>query len=211
MGRKRLSNKNGAYPQWISPVFVSRSSAKIILGRIDYNHSKSKRISMIEILEKVLSEIGAIEDCKLYPVSQTPLDHLSLPADLKYFYSKYGGADLFTDGSFRIRIVRPEEFHVANRVIYGGFGEDALIAPSEDISWLWYVLAEYEGGDYISIDLSQERHGLCYDSGWVIHGGNSYIVALSFTEFLMRVIAVEGEILYWSEIKNRIGPYEHRP
>lgn len=165
---------------------------------------------MIEILEKVLAEIEAIEDCELYPVSQTSLDHLFLPTDLKYFYSKYGGAELFTESNFRIRIVRPEEFHVTNRVIYGEFGEDALIAPSEDISWPWYVLAEYEGGNYISIDLSQERHGLCYDSGWVIHGGNSYIVALSFTEFLMRVLSVQGETLYWSEIKNRISPYNHR-
>lgn len=168
---------------------------------------------MIEILKKVLAEIEAIEDCELYPASQTSLDHLSLPADLKYFYSKYGGAALFMQSSFPIRIVRPDEFRVANRVIYSDvadFENDAVALP-DDISWLWYVLAEYEGGNYISTDLSQERHGLCYDSGWNIHGGNSYIVALSFTEFLMRVIAGEGESLYWSEIKNKIGPYIHRP
>jgi hypothetical protein len=66
-----------------------------------------------------------------------------------------------------------------------------------DISWSWYVIAEGHSGQYVTIDLSPERNGLCYNSLWELHPGNSTIIAESFTDFLNQTAHHTGETWYW--------------
>jgi len=67
----------------------------------------------------------------------------------------------------------------------------------DDISWSWYVLAVGDNSQYITIDLSPERLGYCYDSYWELHPHDSEIIATSFTDFLSRILANRGEYFYW--------------
>ncbi|QIH33868.1 hypothetical protein [Sphingobacterium sp. DR205] len=52
---------------------------------------------------------------------------------------------------------------------------------------------------YISIDLTNERNGQCYDSFYETHSlqGDSAIVAKNFTELLKNLYANKGKHWYW--------------
>jgi hypothetical protein len=54
-------------------------------------------------------------------------------------------------------------------------------------------------GDYLTIDLNQERLGRCYDSFYDRHGivGSYPTIAKSFTELLEQLFNNKGELLYW--------------
>lgn len=70
-----------------------------------------------------------------------------------------------------------------------------------DRSSSWYIIGDYENGDYVSIDFSREKAGWCYDSSFGGHGvaGSCEIVAKSFTEFLQHCLldSNKGEYVYW--------------
>ena len=157
---------------------------------------------MKQSLEEIVEYISKRVDCHVFPPSNPPsiaAEH-QLPVDLQQFYHLCDGIDLFIDSPFPMSIVRSAEFRVANNVIYDDMNPSDLEDIQDDITWSWYIIVDYKNGNYLTIDLSKERNGLCYDSNWVLHGGNSYVVAESFTELLERLILAEGEIEFWEEI-----------
>lgn len=126
------------------------------------------------------------DDCEVYPPNGYPEffdDQHHLPEDLNEFYTLCGGLGLFLNSDYPIYIVSPQEFVLANPIIAGE------LCP-EDISSEWYIVANDKNGQYITIDLSPERLGRCYDSFWDRHGlvGDSPIIACTFSELLFSMI-----------------------
>lgn len=107
------------------------------------------------------------------------MDKHKHPLDVRRFYELCGGVLLFEGKDYPCQIVPSEKFTLSNPVI---IGEKA----NEDISSHWYIVVHDGNGDYITIDLHQDRLGSCYDSFWDRHGvpGDSPIIAKSFTELL---------------------------
>ena len=164
---------------------------------------------MKESLEELIERIKKRIDCRVFPSSNQPSVAVAhqIPVDLQEFYRLCDGIDLFMDSPFPMSMVRSEEFRVANNIMFEGMNLEDL---KDDITWSWYIVVDYKNGNYITIDLSEARNGLCYDSNWVLHGGNSYVVAKSFTELLEQLILAEGEIEFWEEIpqEQRRNPYD---
>src|SRR5688572_7050582 len=99
------------------------------------------------------------KDCLVLPPGGLPIvdpKHL-LPDDVEEFYSICGGINFFSESNYSIRIASPGEFLSANPKIIGKIYED-------DISSSWYIAANDGNNDFITIDLSKERNGKCYDS-----------------------------------------------
>jgi hypothetical protein len=115
-----------------------------------------------------------------------------LPDDLKYYLENYDAIQFFPGTSHSIRIVGLPSFQRANPIIVG---EEA----PDDISHLWYIIAEDGGTQYITIDLAAERQGRCYDSFWDRHGlpGEQAVIAQNFTELLENLYAAKGEGWFW--------------
>lgn len=115
-----------------------------------------------------------------------------LPADLATFYSLCGGITLYRDAEYPIAVVPANQFVPANPVIVGDLCE-------YDITSTWYILARDGNGEYLTIDLSPERNGRCYDSFYERHGvrGSCPIIATSFTDLLERLIANRGGHYHW--------------
>ena len=80
-----------------------------------------------------------------------------LPKDIRGFYEQCGGAVLYENADYPIYIVSPHEFKLANPVIVGELCE-------EDISSEWYIVCTDGKGEYLTIDLNEDRKGKCYDS-----------------------------------------------
>ncbi len=78
-----------------------------------------------------------------------------------------------------------------------------------DISSTWYLIAKTDNNDYLSIDLSLERNGRCYDSNYEVHGvvGSSTVIALSFSELLSELYNTGGKDIYWKK-KNYGDAYD---
>lgn len=155
-------------------------------------------------IKDVLTQIAATANCRILPVADWPTisQHHALPEDLREFYSLCGGATLFESATFRTIVSTPEQVVLANPIIVGELYED-------DISSTWYIItSDGSDGRKMTIDLSSERLGRCYDSFWDRHAvvGSSVIIALSFTEFLHRSLAYGGDGYYWwSEAFNSYG------
>ena len=144
-----------------------------------------------ELIEKVKS----LPDCKVYPSKGVPkLDNNKhkLPDDVVEFYENCGGITLFFSESYVANIIPPDEFKLANPVIVGELCE-------EDITSEWYIIVNDGNGDYLTIDLSNERLGRCYDSYWDRHGvvGECPVIARTFTELLENLISNKGMQWYW--------------
>lgn len=133
--------------------------------------------------------IPSIGDLPMLPIST-----LKYPDDLLYFYSKCNGVRLFCDGGGLIsfHILSKHEILQSNQIIIGEPCDD-------DISSSWYLIGKTDNNDYLSIDLSFERNGRCYDSNYEIHGvaGSCPIIALSFTELLTELYNSGGNDIYW--------------
>lgn len=145
-------------------------------------------------IKELVTRITNLDDCIVAPPNGLPLleEGYELPLDLKRFYELCGGVSLFVSSENAIHIVPPEEFVLANPVIVGERCE-------YDISSHWYIVARDENRDYLTIDLSKERLGRCYDSFWEKHGqpGDCPIIANCFTELLSRLIDNKGDRWYW--------------
>lgn len=145
-------------------------------------------------LSELLAEIDATPGCAVLPASGVPVvaEGHTLPPDLKRFYELCGGVDLFHDSEYATSIVPSQEFTAANPVIIGGQDES-------DISSSWYIVGSSGGTEYLTIDLSRERLGRCYDSFSDRHGvaGSCPIIATSFTDLLTRLFLNRGEYWYW--------------
>lgn len=145
---------------------------------------------MIELLAKVEN----YADCRVsHPSGQPALRNgHALPPDVAEFYSLCGGIVLFESAPFSLTIVAPSEFEPSNLVITG----TALYHdPSDD----WYVIAKSGSDQLVSIDLSPERLGRCYDSFWDRHAvaGSSPVVARSLEELIVCALQSEGKTLFW--------------
>ncbi|AMM02987.1 MULTISPECIES: SMI1/KNR4 family protein [Pseudomonas] len=119
---------------------------------------------------------------------------LSYPPDLAEFYKLCGGAQLFSpkNDSISFTILPPQQIKQSNTEIVGTPCDD-------DISSSWYLICKTDNNDYISIDLSIERSGRCYDSNFEIHGvaGSCPIIALSFKELLVSIYTSDGDDIFW--------------
>lgn len=147
-------------------------------------------------IEELIKKISKMNNCKIEPANQMPIlkNGHKLPEDLKKFYELCGGIELFKNSNYKISIMSPQEFKLANPIIVGELCE-------EDISSEWYIIAKDINGEYITIDLNYDRLGKCYDSFWDRHGvvGECSIIALSFFELLEKLVKSNGEYYYWLE------------
>lgn len=155
-------------------------------------------------IETTLETVRELEDCEILPPAGQPETTISIPEDLSKFYELCGGMSLFSNADYGIDIVPPDEFERANPVIVG---EDV----AEDISFNWFIIAK-SGEQYITIDLSAERFGHCYDSFWDRHGiiGETQIIAKNFENLLDNLIRGRGTHWYWlsSEFENLGDAYD---
>jgi hypothetical protein len=103
-----------------------------------------------------------------------------------YFYKE--------DGGFPINILNPTDVKPSNLALLGESYE-------EDISSLWYLIADALDGNYISIDFNPSRLGRCYESFEYSHAvaGNCPIVALSFEQLLNSLIEYKGDYFFWKD------------
>lgn len=142
----------------------------------------------------LITRIQATLDCQVLAPVGIPILHEGhlFSDDLRTFYTLCGGIRLFEGRDYAVTIVPPIQFVVANPVIVGEVVED-------DISSTWYIIADDGNGDYLTIDLSRERLGRCYDSFFDRHGvgGSCPIIATSFTDLLTRLFENQGQYWYW--------------
>lgn len=155
-------------------------------------------------MEKISQIISKIENNKNCIVSKlsTPYKNipLDIPNDLKFYLENYESITFFQNSDYSIKTIGFSEFKRANEIILGENFE-------EDISHNWFIIAKDNNSQYITIDLSKNRLGYCYDSFWDRYGiaGEQAIIAKNFTELLDRIYNSNGNIWYWIE-KNFI-PY----
>lgn len=144
----------------------------------------------------LISSFKAEINCDVYPPTGTPkIDiHHFMPDDLSIFYTLCGGLVLFKYAPHPLHIVAPTNVLLANPIIVGSKYEE------DDISSSWYIIGESRNEEYITIDLSRERLGRCYDSFWDNHAvaGSCPIIALSFTELLLKWFQSKGQEQYWT-------------
>jgi hypothetical protein len=130
-------------------------------------------------LSELIEQIRMTPDCSVSDPAGLPLiseGHV-LPDDLREFYELCGGLSLFENAEdYRIAIVLPEQVVLANPLIVGD------VSGYDDISLSWYIIAQDDNNEYLTIDLSKERLGRCYDSFYEIHAvrGSCPIIATSF-------------------------------
>ena len=118
-----------------------------------------------------------------------------IPKDMKEFYSICGGIICYVEeGGFPMEILSPVDIRHANSVLIGEECEN-------DISYTWYLIADAEDGNYISIDCSESRLGRCYESFEYSHAvkGHCPVIAMSFTELLVRILNYKGDYFFWKD------------
>jgi hypothetical protein len=146
-------------------------------------------------IDELITQMRATSGCQVFPPQGLPIPQpeYRLPDDLRRFYTLCGGLSLFEKADYALVIVPPARFVLANPVIVGE------LAGDNDISSSWYIVAEGGNGDYLTIDLSRERLGRCYDSFFDRHAvaGSCPIIARSFTELVTRLYENRGGYWYW--------------
>lgn len=153
-----------------------------------------KILKMKRLLE-ILWIIEQSGECVVHKYPQPislPFD-FALPEDLTYYLQHYAGIELFREELYAIKIVGISEFRRANPVI---IGEEAAY----DRSYHWFIIADDNNSQYITIDTDKDRLGYCYDSFWDVYGiaGSQGIIAKSFTELLERLYHSKGMEWYWT-------------
>ncbi len=148
----------------------------------------------MQSLQQTIAQIASTQGCFLKPPNGLPvLPHgFELPEDLRSFYLVAGGATLFSGAGFQFNIVAPSDLVSTNLRLVGS-------AQCGDISDSWFSVAEDGNGDYLSIDLGPGHRGRCYDSFPETPGvvGGTPVIATSFTDLLLRLLANRGEHPYW--------------
>jgi hypothetical protein len=143
-------------------------------------------------MELLIKRLHNDKNCTVYSPTGLPQVGIDLPEDLKYFYSVCGGAEIFYERDYGVKIVSPDEFVKANIEICG---EDYL----DDRSTHWFVIAKTNNNESLVIDLERSRLGRCYDGFFDVYGvaGSQKIIATSFCELLNSLIHNKGEYWYW--------------
>jgi len=144
----------------------------------------------------LLNLIENTPDCRLFAPSGLPTierEHI-FPDDLARFYALCGSAIIYESSAYCANISSPKDLILANPVIVGERGE-------YDITSSWYIVAYLPDGNYITIDLSNDRLGRCYDSSLGRHGNPGYcpVIATSFTDLLANLYREGGKYWYWLE------------
>lgn len=145
-------------------------------------------------IKELIEKINNTPDCIVSKNSnkvEICLDYI-LPDDLFYYLQNYSEIILFPNGDYPIKIVGFNDFDKANPIIVGEDIED-------DITNNWFIIATGNNSQYITIDLSKERLGRCYDSFWDRYGvvGDNPIIAFSFSELLFQLLENKGDYYYW--------------
>src|SRR5690348_12885054 len=117
-------------------------------------------------LADLLDRIARDPDCVIFPAVGLPNMDSShtMPEDVRAFYNHCGGLVIARGSPYEARIVVPEKCVQANNIILGRFADVAREQQSEDPSWNWYIIAEVENGNFLSIDFGRTHNGRCYDS-----------------------------------------------
>ena len=144
-------------------------------------------------LGQLLARIEQDAGCTMEKAVGTPTLSvgLSLPEDLRAFYTRTGGMTLFLSAPYGVEIVAPSQFVRANPIIVG---EEC----AEDISHDWFIVGR-SSEQYITIDLRKEAMGRCYDSFWDRHGvaGSCPVIASSFSALLASLYEAKGQHWFW--------------
>jgi len=171
------------------------------------SYDKENKHMISELIQKISNTPG----CKVLPPTVIP-DQLSikLPEDVIEFYTLCGGVCLYDNAPYFSRIVSPNEFASANRIILGDEIIDNEIEKGtydQQISKEWYIIADLYNSDYIVIDMNEERKGKCYQAFWETYPeeDNTPIISLSFTELLIKLINNKGE--YWFFLEDDFESY----
>lgn len=154
-------------------------------------------------LTEVLHQIAHDPDCTVFPAAGLPnvTSANVVPEDVRAFYELCGGLVIAHESPYEVRIVGPEQCVLANDVILGTFAAIAREQQSTDPSWNWYIIAEVENGNFLSIDFSQMQNGRCYDSFEETYGlvGQMPVIALSLTSLIGQLYGSKGKHWYWLE------------
>jgi hypothetical protein len=145
-------------------------------------------------MKGLISYIKRLPNCNVASASGLPpVPGYPLPKDVIEFYQECGGCDLFTDKPYAMSIVAPVDFVKANPVIA------MTHEPTGDISDDWFIVGK-SSEQYVTIDLNDKRFGLCYDSFWDRHAvaGSCPIIATTFSEFMEKIVADNGDKWYWT-------------
>lgn len=147
-------------------------------------------------IERLVERIKSRRGCNIYPSinAQSNSNSPNLPADLVEFYNSYERINVAPNSDYPLFISAISELIPSNEAI---IDEDI----QDDITAHWRILAKGRANEYISIDLSPDRLGFCYDSFADRHGiaGSCPIIAKSFTEFLERTLNQSGARHFWLE------------
>lgn len=154
---------------------------------------------MATLIPDLLAQITQTPGCRVIPATE-PVDirtfeltgSVSLPADLREYLTLANGLELYVDSNYPLFVHGLSQLLRANPVIVG---EDC----AEDRSYQWFLIANDGSDEYLTIDLSTERSGRCYDSFFDRHGipGSCPVIASSFTDLLVRALSNKGEHWWW--------------
>jgi hypothetical protein len=153
-------------------------------------------------IDEILDQLRTRSDCVFGPPAGIPVckDGHRVSDDVREFYSRTGGGQLFVGSPFPIELRHPSLVSHANT---------EMIAEEvpEDLTFSWYIVGGYKQ-DLVSVDFGVPRNGWCYDSFWDRHiGGNSAVIAYSFAEFLERCTQARGRERYWTAPE--FTPWQH--
>src|SRR5437868_12639930 len=117
----------------------------------------------MEILELV-DTLRRDGTCKVFPsVGQPVIENPKaiIPPDLREYFARSGGIELFRDKPWGFRISGARDFVPANPVLKGDFYFTNKKAFDQDRSSLWYIIARgiHAPSEVITIDVSEERNG----------------------------------------------------
>jgi antitoxin YokJ len=170
----------------------------------------------------LLSQIRATPDCTVHPPAGLPIldaEHALpedfrdffrsdlgvdpathvLSGDLREFYQLCGGVTLFQHADFSFSIVPPDQLVVANPILLQLRDREQWLTSKGHISWSRYLIATDGSTENITIDLSRDHLGRCYDSFWDVYPEDSAVIAQSFLELLAHLFAAQGKELYWTQ------------
>lgn len=147
-------------------------------------------------IDDILDQLRNDDTCVMSPPCGLPqvAPGLELPADVVRFYERAGGMVLRKDGrcGSRARIVTPQEFDRIDSTIVG---EMFAAGPFK----YWYAIVDVEDGNYLAIDIGHDHSGKCLDCFHETFADPGYVkvVALSFTDLLMRIINHQDDSAFW--------------
>ncbi len=151
-------------------------------------------------IKELIELIKKNSECIVHSPSTDKIN-LEVPDDLMEFYEYTNGVSLFPDKPYGIEIVEKSKLISTNEFLY----------PKNDVIWEelendvtndWFLIAKSdELSQYISVDLTKDKFGKCYDSFYDTHGeeGMSQIIAKNFTDLLTNLYKIKGLNWFWLE------------